>query len=236
MSEKRKKRKKPRVTTSLTWIQRGPLAPWMYKYLQWLAQQPEAVLSRKLEPGQRAPLGRPRPYTQERTAAASKFACRGITQRMIRELEQRKDAVEYFEKLRADVQFQAREAMKQDVMEGIEARREALQHARAREQPMRAPDGTVVVHPDTGKPVMETLPPDGKLIDTMTRWIPELAFPKKVDSAEQAPRVVIHLNSGDAKALLLGHTTPLLPSGEPATDVDYEVIPNAPDEQTEEVD
>lgn len=193
----------------MSWIQRGPIAPWMEKYCIWLAQQPEAVLSRALRPGERAIPYRGRPYTQERTAAASRMACRKIRKEMIQELERRPDFVEMFDKFRADASYLAKRLGVQQIVTNFEAREEGLELARA------------------GK--------DVKAIETYTRPFVELAFPKKVDGAEQAPRVVIHLNSGDAKQLLLGQTQPLLASGgEEALDVEYEVIPAKPAEEAED--
>ena len=123
------KRKKPRVTTSQTWIERAEsMAPWMVKYALWLAQHPEAVLSRARKPGE-GQWARPRPYTTERLAHANRFACRKLTPNMIQALERRADFIALFEKCRADAQFLARQLGQQQIIQNFEAREAGLKAA-----------------------------------------------------------------------------------------------------------
>lgn len=200
------KRKKPRVTTSLTWIERAEsLAPWMTQYCLWLAQHPEAVLSKPMpekdENGRRG-WARPRPYTSERTARASRFACRKISARLIQALERRKDFIALFEKCRADAQFMARQLGQQQIIQNFEAREIGLQAALGEKD-------------EKGK--YKSV--DHKSIEHYTRPFVELAFPKKVEGQEQAPRIVINISGGGSLAPLLGAGDDEIP------DVDYEIIP-----------
>ena len=205
--EPRKSPKNPRsrVTTSLGWIERGPLAPWMYRYAMWLAEHPDAVLS---TPGFRGGQ-RGHPTVSERTAKASLEAKRRIRTRAITTLEQRPDFRAYFEKLRGDVAFLAREVARKRITKNLEARDAALDAAAGR---IEMPDGTT-----------RYIVADVKAVEQLTRPYLELAFPKKEREGEQKPTVVIHLGGKDA-ARALGLTAEGLLSE--ASDVEYEVIPN----------
>jgi hypothetical protein len=198
----RKKAKVRRVTTSIEWIERGPLAPWMYSYCLWLAQDPNAVLVKP--DGHR--LRRHGPTTQERTAKAGLLSKRKIPQRYIRALESREDFRAYFDKLRADHAFLAREHAKQKIVKNLEMRDLALDRATGR---VEMPDGTVK-HGEV----------DIKAVEQLTRPYVELAFPKKEPEGEKAPRVVIHLG-GQALQQLMG-----APQQVEATDVEFEVLEN----------
>jgi hypothetical protein len=198
--QKRQGKRKPRVTTSREWIERGPLAPWMYAYAQWLAEHPEAVLRR---PGG-GQVKRGRPRTWERTAAASRFARRKIRTMAVGLLESREDFRAYFQRLRDDAQFLAREIARQKIAKNLEVRDVALDRAAGR---VEMPDGTVTY----GKM-------DVKAVEQFTRPYVELAFPKKLAEEEQKPRIVLHLGSGESKKLLgLAETDDI-------QDVSFEVI------------
>lgn len=213
---------KRRVTTSKAWIQKGPIAPWMREYIQWLANHPSAVLSQPRPKGT-PPVRRGPPTVSERTAAASKFARRKITTRMITDLEQRRDIVEYFDKLRADAQFLAREMMQRDLAENIEARREGLRQARGFVK-------AEVEHtdPETGEKTIEVkemfsaFAVDHRAIKGYTDWVPEVAFPKKTDDKQAAPRITINIGPGNSETkALLGK---VLSEEEDIQDVEFEVI------------
>lgn len=183
---------KRRVTTSKQWIAVGPLVPWMYAYAQWLVEHPDSALSRK-----NAPIGyrRSAPTTAERTLAASKFARRKITKISIGVLEQRDDFIGYFEKLRADAQFLAKELFRQDISRNIELRRKGLEAA-------------AMAH-------------DHKSVEHYTRPMVDLAFPKKLAVEEAKARVTINVIGNDAKALL----GKVLEEDDEVLDVEWEEIP-----------
>src|SRR5512145_248814 len=103
MPERKPPRKPRRVTTSIHWIEKGPLAPWMYAYAQWLAQDPDAVLVKP--DGYR--LRRNGPAVSERTAKAGWISKRKISSRYITAMESREDFRAYFQKLRDDHHFLA---------------------------------------------------------------------------------------------------------------------------------
>jgi hypothetical protein len=199
---RRKTPKQRRVTTSPQWIAQGPLAPWMLRYAQWLIQQPEAELA-IANKGGRKRLG---PRISERTAYASLTAKRKIGKEYINVLEQRADFREYFDKCRADVAFLTKELMKRSVHVAVEAREEALKRASGR---VDMPDGSVAY-----------IAMDVKSVNDLTRWVPEVAFPKKDATAEKPPTIVLHLGDGASRKLLgtLGQEEP--------QDVEYEVIEN----------
>jgi hypothetical protein len=199
---RRKSPKQRRLTTSPQWIAQGPLAPWMLRYAQWLIQQPEAELAIPNK-GSRKRMG---PRISERTAYASLTAKRKINKDYINTLEQRPDFREYFDKCRADVAFLTKELMKRSVHVAVEAREEALGRASGR---VEMPDGSVRY----GEM-------DIKAVNDLTRWVPEVAFPKKDLAAEKPPTIVLHLGDGASRKLLgtLGQEEP--------QDVEYEVIEN----------
>jgi hypothetical protein len=199
---RRKSPKQRRVTTSPQWIAQGPLAPWMLRYAQWLIQQPEAELAIPNK-GSRKRMG---PRISERTAYASLTAKRRITKEYINVLEQRADFRDYFDKCRADVAFLTKELMKRSIHVAVEAREVALERASGR---ILMPDGT------TQYGTM-----DIKAVNDLTRWVPEVAFPKKDLAAEKPPTIVLHLGDGASRKLLgtLGQEEP--------QDVEYEVIEN----------
>ncbi len=178
------------VTTSRHWAELGPLVPWMLQYLQWLAQEPTGLLSVKgLNRGAASGVTWP-----QKTARASGIARKKIHMDTIRALEQRPDAVEYFEKLRSDLAYRAREMMSQDIGENVEARREGLAHARQEK--------------------------DHKAIKGYTDWLPDVAFPKKAAGDDAPARVVIVIGS-PAVAKQIGQA---LGTEEDVTDIEYEVI------------
>jgi hypothetical protein len=199
---RRKSPKQRRVTTSPQWIAQGPLAPWMLRYAQWLIQQPEAELAIPNK-GSRKRMG---PRISERTAYASLTAKRRITKEYINVLEQRADFRDYFDKCRADVAFLTKELMKRSIHVAVEAREVALERASGR---IQMPDGS------TQYGAM-----DIKAVNDLTRWVPEVAFPKKDATAEKPPTIVLHLGDGASRKLLgtLGQEEP--------QDVEYEVIEN----------
>lgn len=200
-----KKRKKPRVTTSLHWIERAEsLAPWMVKYALWLAQHPEAVLSRARKPGE-GQWARPRPYTTERLAHANRFACRKLAPKMIQALERRPDFIALFEKCRSDAQFMARQLGQQQIIQNFEAREAGLKAALGPKD-------------ESG----EYKAVDHKSVEHYTRPFVDLAFPKKVDGVEQAPKIVINITGGSSHPLLVGGN----PEEDDIPDVEYEVIPD----------
>lgn len=198
---------KPRKTTSKAWIERGPLAPWMLGYAQWLAQHPEATLSVARVGKER--WYRPPPKAAERSAKANKLARRVIPMNWLTLLERRPDFVDYFEKLRADAQFLARELARQHIAKNLEVRDVALDRASG-----------LIVMPDGTKSYGAM---DYKAVETFTRPILEMAFPKKVDSAPQAPRVTINIGgaSAETRALL---ARVLETPDEEISDVEFEVI------------
>jgi hypothetical protein len=199
---RRKSPKQTRVTTSPEWIERGPLAPWMLRYAQWLLQQPEAELAIPNK-GSRKRMG---PTVTERVAKASLEAKRVIRARSITSLEQRPDFREYFDKCRGDVAFLLRETMKLSAHRAVEARDKALERASGRQE---MPDGTVMY----GEM-------DIRAVNDLTRWVPEVAFPKKEQGAEKAPTIILHLGGQSAAKLLGVANEPEIP------DVEYEVIEN----------
>ncbi len=195
-----------RVTTSKEWIAAGPLVPWMLAYLQWVAEQPNAVLSQSgVHKGY---TGKGMTTLSEKTAKAGLLSKRRISTTMIRTLEQRQDAIAYVEKLRADLQFRARELMQQDIATNIEARREGLQHARG------------YYKTEDGKEVYSPLGVDHKAIKGYTDWVPEVAFPKK--APEEGKQAVIHLHIGSKAAQHL--IAKALDEPEDIQDVDVEVL------------
>lgn len=200
---------KRRVTTCRDWILRGVLAPWMMQYAQWLAQQPGAELS--------VPGGRKRghPTIAERQAVVNKMARRKIQIALVWMLEQRPDFASYFEKMRTDAVFLVKETLKQDLLLNVEARRVGLERAsdlqidEATGEPVRDAQGRRVYGPML----------DVKEVRQYTEFIPQVAFPKQAPREDAAPRIVIHLGSKDAKALIERAL------GEPEIqDVEYEVI------------
>jgi hypothetical protein len=180
-----------RVTTGIQWAENGPLAPWMHSYLQWLAGEKNGCLSVKGgDPGRRFGV-----TWSQKTAKANRLSSRKINMKVLRTLEQRADAIAYFEKLRVDLTFRARELMSDDIATNIEARREGLEAARSVQ--------------------------DHKAIKGYTDWVPDVAFPKKALGEDVAPRVIIHLGSKDA-ARLIGKV--LNEPAEEISDIEYEVI------------
>ncbi len=189
-----KPRKKPKrkrnTSTTLHWVARpgSQLVPWMYAYGRWLAEQPSAELSRKDAPNgyRRGP-----PTTSQRTNQASMIAKARINQDIIRALEQRPDFIAYFEKLRSDAQFQAKELMQAELAKNVRARAIAL-------------DIALDMVPDPARPgeMMPGPNADPKTVESFTRWVTDVAFPKKVADTQAAPRIVINIGAGDAKGLI----------------------------------
>lgn len=195
-----------RKTTSKHWIERGPLAPWMHAYLQWLAGHPEATLSRAMINGER--VGRRFPSTIERSVMVNKLARRKIPVTSIQVLERRPDSVAYFEKLRSDAQFLAKEIARKSIAKNLEVRDLALDRASGK---IEMPDGSVTYG---------TM--DIKAIETFTRPFVDMAFPKKAEAETVSPRITINIGAGspETKALLarvLGE--------EDIPEIEYEIIP-----------
>jgi hypothetical protein len=134
-------------------------------------------------------------------------AKRKISSPLLTKLEQREDFRAHFTKLREDASFLAREAMRGKITKSVEARDAALDAASGR---IEMPDGSV-------KYIVQ----DPKAVDALTRWVPELAFPKKTNEGEKPPTIVLHLG-GQSAAKLLG----VGPTDEDVPDVEYEVIEN----------
>jgi len=166
--------KKP-TTTSKDWIERGPLVPWMFKYVCWLAEQPEAELSAPRTSGKFRK--RSRPYASERAAKATSLAHRRIPQQYITKLEQREDVIEYFNRLRTDAQFKARELVIATIQRNLDLRDKGLSMAE-----------------EAG---------DYRAIETFTKPFVDLALPKQQQPTEQKPRITINLiGNQDAQKLL----------------------------------
>lgn len=200
-------KKRSRRTTLPGWIERGKLAPWMNAYALWLAKQPQAELSRlKGEGGSRCH----QPTSVERIAAASKFAARRIDREKITLLERRDDFRTYFEQLRADHQFFAQEQMRDDITENIDARRHGLRKAADRKEDDK---GVVTFGDDV----------DHRAIERYTNWVPQIAFPKKIEKAPAPQRFTINLFGmpAEQKKLLLKAVTEEEPEA-----LEYEIIPN----------
>jgi hypothetical protein len=202
MPEPRKRAKMARVTTSKRWIDMGPLVPWMHRYALWLAEHPDAWLTEKGGKGGY----RGYPTRAQRTAKASAEAKRKISGPLCQRLEQRDDFRAYFQKLREDAAFKAKQVADRDIVFNLEARGAAL---RSVANKVTMPDGTERWVVD-----------DPKIVEQMTRPYLELAYPKKGAETEKPPTIVLHLGSGDAKKLLG------LTSEPEAVDVEYEIIEN----------
>ncbi len=206
-----KPRKKPKrkrnTSTTIHWVARAdsPLVPWMYAYAHWLAEQPAAELSRKNAPNgyRRGP-----PTTFQRTARASLLSKAKINVSIIQALEQRQDFIAYFEKLRSDVQFRARELMQAELANNVNARKMALNVAL-----------DLVPDPDRPGEMKPGPNADPKTVESFTRWVTDVAFPKKAASEERAPKIVINIGAGEA----LGLIGKALEEDE-ITDVDFEVV------------
>lgn len=201
-----------RKTTTKRAITSGPLVPWMYLYLQWLALEPGGELSR---PGLNRGAGTGVTWDQK-TARAGRIAHRTMSQDSIRVLEQRPDAIAYFEKIRTDLSFRAKELISPDIATNVEARREGLQHARGFVRVEVERDGQKVI-----EEVFSPLAVDPKAIEHYTRPVWDLAFPKKSQGDEVAPRITIYLGSKEAQALV-GKV--LNEPAEEVSDIEFEVI------------
>lgn len=193
--------RRPRITTSNEWIQRGPLVPWMHKYICWLAEQPEAMLSLRGSEGNRK---RGRPYVSERAIKCTMFAGRRILRQYVTALEQREDVVEYFNRLRSDAQFKARELAIQTITRNLEAREAGLAKALDEE------------HKGEGM--------DPALVERFTRPVIDWALPKVRDAAEQpkAPVITINLLGNLDAQKLLGRV--LAETDADDLPLDYEII------------
>jgi hypothetical protein len=166
----------------------------MMAYAQWLAQHPDAWIAGPIDGPSRQQTFRGPPKTCERTAKASKEARRPITRDLVVALERRPDFITYFQKLRADYQFMAKELLKQDISRNIELRREGLESAAKNE--------------------------DHKAIKGYTDWVTGVAFPKKVIEEGHRPTIHITIGGGSEARALLGKVL----SGEQVEDGEYEIV------------
>jgi hypothetical protein len=173
----------------------------MLLYAQWLVQHPEAELT--AAKGEKAKRSH-HPTSLERQAKATTFARRRIDRRLITLLERREDFRSYFEKMRADAQFLARELLQADVAENVEARRIGLRKAVDR----KVDDQGNVTYGDNV---------DHAAVERYTHPFVDLAFPKKIEREQQAPRITIHLSPDQHKALLA--------KPDDILDVEWEEIP-----------
>jgi hypothetical protein len=151
----------------------------MAKYCQWLASIPGAELS-----GSEEEYRSRTPKSIEREAMVGKLTNRTIPRQYIRLLEQRPDVRAYFDKIRADAAFHARELAKDQVAANLEARAEALKRASGR---IEMPDGTVQYAEMNLSEVRQ-----------LTAPYLDLAFPKVEKGGERAPRIVIQIGSPEA--------------------------------------
>jgi hypothetical protein len=191
-----------RKKTSRRWIESGPRAAWMERYIQWLVGQPGAELT-----GSRGEYRSRHPTITVRAAKASYFATRPVQPELVRLLEKRKDVREYFEKVRSDVDFHTKELAKQQVAENFEAREAGLRAASGR-----------TVDPVTGEVSYDVK--DIKALEHYTRVFVERGIGKKVEhDKDRSPRIVINLigASEERKKLWLEDTI---------DEVDYEIIEN----------
>jgi hypothetical protein len=160
------------------WMQMGPLSPWMMSYCQWLVGYPGAELSKKGVYRSRLPSG------LERQAKMEALTHRSIRPEYVAHFEKRADVAEYFDKLRADAAFHARELAKDQVAANLEARAVALERASGR---VVMPDGTVKYAEMNLSEVRQ-----------LTAPYLDLAFPKVEKGGEKAPRIVIQIGSPEA--------------------------------------
>jgi len=137
----------------------------MRQYALWLTHAPDAELTRPPGHGYR----RRYPLNADRVAEASRLAGRRIFPEWVRLLEQRGDFRTYFEELRTRPRYRARQLAQFELVANIEARREALAHARR-----------------IG---------DARAIEQLTRWIVELALRPPRSRAKARPAIVISLGA-----------------------------------------
>lgn len=161
----------PRRKTSKRWVEHGPRCQWMESYIQWLAGEPGAELT-----GTDTKYRSRYPTSDERAAKASFFAKRPIQRQLIVLLERRPDIRDYFDKVRGDTQFHARELAKAQIARNFELREKGLELAY-----------------QMG---------DHKSVEHYTRPYVDHGMPKKVNDAPQAPRVIIQIGSSDAQKLI----------------------------------
>jgi hypothetical protein len=162
----------------------------MKQYAQWLAGEPGAELTGS-RPGYRAR----HPMAEVRAAKASFCAHRTVQAELVRKLEKRADFRDYFEKLRADTQFHAKELVQRQIPRNFELRAEGLEMA------YRAGDYSQIRH--------------------FTEPFIAHAVPKmKVERQESAPRIVIQIGSAEAKKMI----DKALSEEEEPKEVDWEVV------------
>lgn len=192
--------KRPRVTTSKEWIEHGALVPWMFKYLNWLAEQPDAMLAIPAGEGNRK---RGRPYASERAAKCTILAGRRILKQSLTKLEQREDVIAYFNRLRSDAQFKARELALATITRNLEARELGLAKALDEENKGAGMDLT--------------------LVERFTRPIIDFALPRIKDTPEapKAPVITINLIGNHDAQKLLGRVLAETTDDDP---LDYEII------------
>lgn len=223
--KKRKPAKRKRVTTTPEYVAKGPLVPWMHRYLHWLAAEPSACLT-----GQ----GKSGVTLSQKTAQASLVSKRRISTNMIRQFELRPDVLEYFTKLRSDVQFMAKEMLQQDIATSIEARREGLHQARGYvkvEKQVEVRPGETVT---TVQEVFSPLAVDHRAIKGYTDYVVDVAFPKKAPEDGKQASVVIHIGDKTAARLIDNALAQArLPSPE-VLDVEVEELPPQPKTEEQE--
>lgn len=167
------------------------MVPWMQLYGQWLAGEPGAELAGIREKGGY----RARHPTQLiRANRASYFARRVVQPELVRLLEKRADFRDYFEKLRADTAFHAKELAKEAITRNFEVRSQGLELAAE------------------GK--------DIRMMEMYTRPYLEHAFPKQKNESVEMPRVIIQIGSKEAQRLIASALAP----DEELPEVEYEVI------------
>ena len=164
----------------------------MKQYARWLAGYPGAELT-GMRPGYRAR----HPMGAVRAAKASFFAHRTVQEQLVRQLEKRVDVREYFEKLRADTAYHAKELARDQIARNFEAREQGLEMAVKAE--------------------------DHKAVEHYTRPFVEHGFPKKERDEAGVQKVVINLFGAtpEQKAMVLKAM-----AGEPVEELEYEIIPN----------
>jgi hypothetical protein len=138
---------------------------WGRLYAQWLVKHPDAELTRSHGAGYR----RRRPSNAERVDKLSQVLGRRIHPEWVRFLEKRADFAAYFERLRDDPRFLARELSRQRIAESLRTRSAALAEAQR-----------------TG---------DIDAIEKHTRWVVELAFRPQRPRRKQTPPITIQIGT-----------------------------------------
>jgi hypothetical protein len=178
----------------------------MVLYARWLVSFHGSELARPAGEGVR---GSYTPNNAARVAAATRFAHRRVDRERVTLLERRAEFRDYFEKLRSDAVFHAKELANEDLVENFEIRRAGLRKAAGRKE-----------DPETGEVTYEVA--DVKAIEHYTRPYLELAHPKKPLPEGTVPRIVINIGSGSPEAKRLWGK--VLNEKEELDEISYEVI------------